>query len=279
MGSSSSCITECGGSDCRPLVQRLIREPEEKDTVLRYAHAEATATPEGTCSTSSQERGARDLTRVPSKGVAWPERRIFGPDGCAIFSDQSLPHLSFRTHEHMGSEALQLIETHSPWHCSDFCGSFEVTEGTSSTWGSQMPPLPPVQPGLVLHHGILQDEAIEIPKKSGCQQAIGTITKDLVRGRTLPVLALNGNAVECFVAMDKQLHYMVIQRLGKKESKRRALALDTVEQVCVGTDAAEESGLPLQENCVCLILREGQAIAFVLKSVEAMGRDCARGHV
>ncbi|CAJ1409323.1 unnamed protein product [Effrenium voratum] len=197
MGSSSSCITECGGSDCRPLVQRLIREPEEKDTVLRYAHAEATATPEGTCSTSSQ-----------------------------------------------------------------------VTEGTSSTWGSQMPPLPPVQPGLVLHHGILQDEAIEIPKKSGCQQAIGTITKDLVRGRTLPVLALNGNAVECFVAMDKQLHYMVIQRLGKKESKRRALALDTVEQVCVGTDAAEESGLPLQENCVCLILREGQAIAFVLKSVE-----------
>ncbi|CAL1161050.1 unnamed protein product, partial [Cladocopium goreaui] len=137
MGSSPSCITECGGSDCRPLVQRLMREPEDKETISmhRYEHAESTATPDTT---------------------------------------------------------------------------------VESTWGSQMPPLPPVMPGLVLHDGFLEE--------------ISGFIRDLVRGRTLPVLAVNGTAVECLVAMDKQLRYMVIQRTGKKEAKRRALALETVDQ-------------------------------------------------
>eukprot|EP00438_Fugacium_kawagutii_P013244 Skav201230 [mRNA] locus=scaffold651:811889:822729:- [translate_table: standard] len=61
------------------------------------------------------------------------------------------------------------------------------------------------------------------------------------RGRTLPVLAINGTAVECLVSMDKQ------------EAKRRALALETVD-----AEALEQSGLPLTEMCVCLLLTEGQ---------------------
>eukprot|EP00435_Cladocopium_sp_Y103_P060225 s990_g22.t1 len=189
MGSSSSCITECGGSDCRPLVQRLMREPEDKETVSmhRYEHAEATATPDTT---------------------------------------------------------------------------------VESTWGSQMPPLPPVMPGLVLHDGFLEDEALEMPEDPLDRQEISGFIRDLVRGRTLPVVAVNGTAVECLVAMDKQLRYMVIQRTGKKEAKRRALALETVDQICVGTEALEDSGLPLTEMCVCLLLTEGQADQLQVRAVE-----------
>lgn len=136
-----------------------------------------------------------------------------------------------------------------------------------STWGSQMPPLPPVMPGLVLHDGFLEDEALEMPEDRLDRQEISGFIRDLVRGRTLPVLAVNGTAVECLVAMDKQLRYMVIQRTGKKEAKRRALALETVDQICVGTEALEDSGLPLTEMCVCLLLTEGQAVAFVFQNL------------
>ncbi|CAK9085299.1 unnamed protein product [Durusdinium trenchii] len=181
MGAEASCVTECGGSDCRPLVQRLIREPEGKESVStqRYAHAEATATPEST---------------------------------------------------------------------------------TEVTWGSQMPPLPPVQPGLILHDGVQDDfDRWPLPELDGVgRQALVDFTQDLVRGRTFPVLALNGDAVECLVSLDKQLRYMVIQRTGKKDHKRRALALETVDQVCVGKEALDESGLPLTEFCVCLLLTKGQ---------------------
>eukprot|EP00913_Durusdinium_trenchii_P003458 g3201.t1 len=87
---------------------------------------------------------------------------------------------------------------------------------------------------------------------------------------TFPVLALNGDAVECLVSLDKQLRYMVIQRTGKKDHKRRALALETVDQVCVGKEALDESGLPLTEFCVCLLLTKGQAVALIFPNFQSM---------
>ncbi|CAE7227616.1 unnamed protein product [Symbiodinium natans] len=109
---------------------------------------------------------------------------------------------------------------------------------------------------------------VEYGPASLLDKAISAFTKDLVRGRKVGVVALNGSAVDCWIALDKQLRYLVIQRLGKKEAKRRAVSLESVDQVCIGDEAQEESGLPLNDLCVCFLLQEGQAIAFNLGNLQ-----------
>ncbi|CAE7175449.1 unnamed protein product, partial [Symbiodinium pilosum] len=86
----------------------------------------------------------------------------------------------------------------------------------ASTWGSQMPPLPPVHPGLVLHSGMLEDEALPSFTDPSSSEAIAAFTRDLVRGRRVAVVALNGSAVDCWIALDKQLRYLVIQRRNEE---------------------------------------------------------------
>eukprot|EP00933_Yihiella_yeosuensis_P038126 TRINITY_DN32085_c0_g1_i2.p1 TRINITY_DN32085_c0_g1~~TRINITY_DN32085_c0_g1_i2.p1 ORF type:complete len:222 (-),score=57.18 TRINITY_DN32085_c0_g1_i2:319-984(-) len=100
------------------------------------------------------------------------------------------------------------------------------------------------------------------------QKTIAKFTKGMVKGRTLPVLATNGSTIDCIVALDKKLHNLSIQRAGKKDAKKRAIALEEIEKVSVGTDCAEESGLPLDEFCVVFVLKEGQAIAFRIDEIE-----------
>mmetsp|Transcript_3836 Transcript_3836/g.7335 ORF Transcript_3836/g.7335 Transcript_3836/m.7335 type:complete len:131 (-) Transcript_3836:191-583(-) len=65
-----------------------------------------------------------------------------------------------------------------------------------------------------------------------------------------------------------QLHFLSIQRAGKKDAKKRSIPLEEIEKVSVGTDLASESGLPLDEFCVCFMLKEGQAIAFRIEDIE-----------
>lgn len=92
-----------------------------------------------------------------------------------------------------------------------------------------MPPLPPVQPPVRLSQELSQG-TFRVLQNVTAEEAIAAFTRDFVRGRKLPVLALSGHSVDCLVALDKQLRYLVIQRL-KKGAKRRALALESVEQV------------------------------------------------
>eukprot|EP00439_Symbiodinium_sp_Y106_P034496 s962_g4.t1 len=112
------------------------------------------------------------------------------------------------------------------------------------------------------------DEALPGFCAPNSSEAIAAFTRDLVRGRKIKLVALNGSAVDCWIALDKQLRYLVVQRQGKKESKRRAVSLESVDQVCVGEEAQEESGLQLHDLCVCFLLQEGQAIAFALNNPE-----------
>ena len=109
---------------------------------------------------------------------------------------------------------------------------YEATQSTSApdsleTWSSQMPPLPPVSELPELEAS--SASSFRVPSGSA-EEAIGAFTRDFVRGRKLQVLAISGHAVDCLVALDKQLRYLVLQRL-KKGAKRRALALESVEQV------------------------------------------------
>lgn len=132
-------------------------------------------------------------------------------------------------------ETLQRYSHEVPGPLGLYRGPCEATQSTATpdssleTWSSQMPPLPPVQPPVRLSQELSQG-TFRVLQNVTAEEAIAAFTRDFVRGRKLPVLALSGHSVDCLVALDKQLRYLVIQRL-KKGAKRRALALESVEQV------------------------------------------------
>ncbi|CAE8604472.1 unnamed protein product, partial [Polarella glacialis] len=97
---------------------------------------------------------------------------------------------------------------------------------------------------------------------------IADFTRKMVKGRSVMVLATTGSTIECIASLDRKLHFLSIQRAGKKDAKKRSIPLEEIEKVSVGTDLASESGLPLDEFCVCFMLKEGQAIAFRIEDIE-----------
>lgn len=100
------------------------------------------------------------------------------------------------------------------------------------------------------------------------QKTIADFTNKMIKGTVVPVLATNGSTVDCMVCLDRKLRYLGIQRAHKKEAKKRSIPLEDVEKVAVGSDLAPESQLPLDDFCICFLLREGQAIAFRIEDVE-----------
>eukprot|EP00930_Biecheleria_cincta_P001023 TRINITY_DN102195_c0_g1_i1.p1 TRINITY_DN102195_c0_g1~~TRINITY_DN102195_c0_g1_i1.p1 ORF type:complete len:263 (+),score=57.86 TRINITY_DN102195_c0_g1_i1:71-790(+) len=113
----------------------------------------------------------------------------------------------------------------------------------------------------------------EMPEQSAeqaeqAQKTIAEFTNKMVKGTIIPVLATNGSTVDCMVCLDRKLRYLGIQRAHKKEAKKRSIPFEDVEKVAVGPELAQESQLPLDDFCICFLLREGQAIAFRIEDVE-----------
>jgi len=100
------------------------------------------------------------------------------------------------------------------------------------------------------------------------KKIVKEFVQKMVRGRVLHMLSTTGSSVECLVHLDRDLKNIFIQRAGKKDAKKRAVLLSTVQEICVGEDVQDDVQLPVDELTVTLMLEEGQAIAFRLADIE-----------
>lgn len=100
------------------------------------------------------------------------------------------------------------------------------------------------------------------------KKIVKDFVQKMVRGRALQMLSTAGSSVECLVHIDRELKNIFIQRAGRKDAKKRAVALSAVQEICVGTEVSGDVELPVDDLSVTLMLEEGQAIAFRLADVE-----------
>jgi len=82
------------------------------------------------------------------------------------------------------------------------------------------------------------------------------------------MLSKVGGSIACLVHLDRELKNIFIQRAGRKDAKKRGIALNSVQEICVGLEVSAEVELPVDELSVTLMLAEGQAIAFKLADQE-----------
>lgn len=100
------------------------------------------------------------------------------------------------------------------------------------------------------------------------QKLVKAFVKKIVKGRALQVVTPANGCLECLVTLDGSLKSMSIQRGAKKDSKKRVVPLEDVEEIAVGVLERDDIGLPLDDMCVTFILKEGQAIAFQFSDEE-----------
>jgi len=100
-------------------------------------------------------------------------------------------------------------------------------------------------------------------------QVVKKFVRDIVKGITLEVLCAGGSATEiAVVSLDRKLRTMYMQRAGKKDAKRRQIRLEQVIEIAVGSDVREEVELPVDDQCVTLLLDNYQALSFRFPDVE-----------
>ncbi|CAE8722635.1 unnamed protein product, partial [Polarella glacialis] len=63
------------------------------------------------------------------------------------------------------------------------------------------------------------------------QKVIADFTRKMVKGRSVMVLATTGSTIECIASLDRKLHFLSIQRAGKKDAKKRSIPLEEIEKV------------------------------------------------
>mmetsp|Transcript_18716 Transcript_18716/g.34872 ORF Transcript_18716/g.34872 Transcript_18716/m.34872 type:complete len:239 (+) Transcript_18716:66-782(+) len=111
-------------------------------------------------------------------------------------------------------------------------------------------------------------DASTSPDVGQAQQVVKNFVRTFVKGNSMNVLTVNGSATECIVSLDRKLTTISLQRPGKKDAKRRAVPLESIEEICVGDEAGDGVELPLDEFCVTLLLEDGNALAFRFNDVE-----------
>lgn len=102
------------------------------------------------------------------------------------------------------------------------------------------------------------DFAAAAPEEHDVQQAqqvVKEFVKNIVKGQEVEVLSTKGTSAQCVVSLDRKLTLMTLQRAGRKDSKKREIPLDTIEQIFVGADVAGDVALPIDDMCVTFILQ------------------------
>lgn len=99
-------------------------------------------------------------------------------------------------------------------------------------------------------------------------QVVKGFVRSIVRGMTISVLVHTGGTMDCFVQLDRKLTTMSLQRSGKKESKKREVRLEQIQQIAIGDDVCEEVELDVDDFCVTLFFDDGQAIGLRFENFE-----------
>lgn len=90
--------------------------------------------------------------------------------------------------------------------------------------------------------------------------------KSYVKGQHVDILSVNGGTTLCIATLDRKLAMLSIQRPGG--SKQRHIPLQDIEEISIGTEAEDEVDLPLDDNCVTLLLEDGQGLGFRFRDAE-----------
>lgn len=106
------------------------------------------------------------------------------------------------------------------------------------------------------------------PDIGKAQHVVKNFVRSFVKGRTVAVLTINGGTTECIASLDRKLTTLSLQRSAKKDAKKRGVPLQEVNEVCIGEEAGDEIDLPLDENCVTLLLEDGNAVGFRFEDIE-----------
>jgi len=119
----------------------------------------------------------------------------------------------------------------------------QKTEQTASTSASSTPSTPADAKTVVKH-----------------------FVRSYVKGQQVAIVSAHGGTTGCVMTLDRKLTTLSIQRPGG--SKKRHIPLDVVEEISIGTEAEDEVDLPLDENCVTLLLEDGQGLGVSFDNVE-----------
>jgi ethanolamine utilization microcompartment shell protein EutS len=98
------------------------------------------------------------------------------------------------------------------------------------------------------------------------KMVVKRFVRKYVKGQQVTILNVNGGVSECVVTLDRKLTLLCIQRPGGL--KQRRIHLQDIEEISVGTEAEDEVDLTLDENCVTLLLEDGQAVGISFGDVE-----------
>jgi len=101
------------------------------------------------------------------------------------------------------------------------------------------------------------------PELNTAQAVVKSFVRGLVKGRRLRILASSGGMAECIVFLDRGLTTLSLQRVGKEDAKKRAVPLQEIEEIAVGAESGQDYGLETDDMSLTLVLKSGQAIAFV----------------
>jgi len=102
--------------------------------------------------------------------------------------------------------------------------------------------------------------------EGSAKMLVKRFVRKYVKGQQLAILNVNGGMTECMVTLNRKLTLLSIQRPGG--SKQRCIHLQDIEEISVGTEAEDEVDLILDENCVTLLLEDGQGIGFSFGDME-----------
>lgn len=106
------------------------------------------------------------------------------------------------------------------------------------------------------------------PDVGKAQHVVKNFVRNLVKGRTITVLTVNGSTTQCIASLDRKLTTLSLQRSCKKDAKKRGVPLSDITEVCIGEEAGDEIELPLDEFCVTLLLEDGNAVGFKFEDIE-----------
>lgn len=110
--------------------------------------------------------------------------------------------------------------------------------------------------------------ASRTPDVGKAQHVVKSFVRSFVKGKTVSVLTVNGGTRECIASLDRKLTTLSLQQSGKKDAKKRGVPLHGISEIRCGEEAGEDIDLPLDENCVTLLLEDGSAVGFRFADIE-----------
>jgi len=99
------------------------------------------------------------------------------------------------------------------------------------------------------------------------QAIVKCFVRNMVRGSPVSLLCVGGGTAECCAFLDRGLTTLSLAR-STKDTSRREVALEDVDEILVGRDGGAEFGLDTDESCVTLVLENNQAISLTFAEEE-----------